>query len=1287
MDARRKQRHHRPPKPTHETISSGKDRAMQRFIFLFVSFIIALTAPVLHAAELAKPSRQINVLPEILILNSYHPGYAFSDDEQAGVVDVLRAKDKTWVPVIEYLDLKRLPDGKHLAELKKLFRQKYQNKKFSVVIAMDNPALEFAIDNRAELFGNAPIVFCGINNYNPSLLKGRTDVTGIVEAIDIAGTIEVMLRLHPETQEIFSPHDYTATGLAVRKELEALVPRFGAKIRFRFTDPLTMEELLKELERLSRNSLVLEIGFITDKSGRTFGISETTKLFYEHSPVPIYSTYEQRLGFGIVGGKLLSPRIHGANAARVALRVLAGEKASTIPIVYESDSQFMFDDKVMSRFGIPLSALPEGSAVINKPLSFYAAHRIVILTALGIIGFLSIVISLLAINMIQRKRSIEVIRVKDERFKVITSSNPDHILLQDNELRYSFVLNPQMGLTEQDMIGKTDHDFLSKEDADKLAEIKRQVLNTGRAAHVEVPLTSSTGEQQFFTGSYIPKLDAKNQIDGLIGYFRNITEQKQVESRLRESEEWHRSILQTAMDGFWCVDLQGRLLEVNETYCRMSGYSVQKLLTMSTADLEAFETGTDTAAHIRKVMKQGEDRFESRHRRKDGTIFDVEVSVQYKPLQGGRLVVFLRDITDRKRTEEIIRKSEDKFSKSFHSSPILTAISTIKEGRFLDVNEIFIQTLLFSREEVIGKTSSELGFFANPVQRQTIRKITEEKGYARNIETQIVAKNGQIIDGLFSAEPITINNERCWLTVMVNVSEHKRAEEALRESEEKFRNYIESAPDGVLITDETGRLIEMNNSSCRLTGYSKEEIVKISIRDLLAEESMEDGLAHFRKAMETGAATADLWHNHKDGSKRCLTVDAVKLSETRIIGFTKDITDRKRSEEDHRQLQERLQRAEKMEALGTLAGGVAHDLNNVLGIVVGYSEMLLDEIDAASPLRDDMVKIMEGGHRSAAIVQDLLTLARRGVHARNVFNLNDAVRDCRKTPEFEKALSLNPKVSIKTDLEADLLNMMGSPLHIGKTIMNLVSNAIEAMPYGGLLTVATSNRSLDMPVQGYDAVNAGDYVVLTIADTGEGISASDIKHIFEPFYTKKVMGKSGTGLGLAVVWGTVKDHHGYIDVRSEVGKGTTFTLYFPVTREEMAEAGTTIPLSDYIGHEESILVIDDIKEQRELAAKMLGKLNYKVKTVSSGEEAVAYLRDEKADLIVLDMIMDPGMDGLDTYKAVLEIHPKQKAIIVSGFSETDRVKEARAIGAGDYIKKPYVQEKLGLAVRKELDRK
>jgi CheY-like chemotaxis protein/two-component sensor histidine kinase len=366
---------------------------------------------------------------------------------------------------------------------------------------------------------------------------------------------------------------------------------------------------------------------------------------------------------------------------------------------------------------------------------------------------------------------------------------------------------------------------------------------------------------------------------------------------------------------------------------------------------------------------------------------------------------------------------------------------------------------------------------------------------------------------------------------------------------------------------------------------------------------------------------------------------------------------------------------------------VAHDLNNVLGVVIGYSELLLMDADKSRSIGPSLVKIMNGAQRAAAIVQDLLTLARRGVTGRDVLNLNKIIADCQQSPEFEKLSSYHSAVKIRTDLEADLLNVSGSSVHLGKTLFNLVSNASEAMPKGGIVTIKTANQYLDKPIHGYDEVREGDYVVLSVSDTGEGIPAADLKRIFEPFYTKKVMGRSGTGLGLAVVWGTVKDHNGYINVESEEGKGSTFTLYFPVTREDITTEAAAISISEYMGKGESILVVDDVKEQCDLAAGMLRKLNYNVARVSSGEEAIAYLKEHKIDLMVLDMIMDPGMDGLDTYRSVLEIHPRQKAIIVSGFSESDRVITAQALGAGAYVRKPYVIEKLGLAVKTELDRK
>ena len=492
-----------------------------------------------------------------------------------------------------------------------------------------------------------------------------------------------------------------------------------------------------------------------------------------------------------------------------------------------------------------------------------------------------------------------------------------------------------------------------------------------------------------------------------------------------------------------------------------------------------------------------------------------------------------------------------------------------------------------------------------------------------------------------------------------------------------------------------GRMIFLNEAGCWMLGIEPDRVDEFNIQDVIPEHLLKMVRTELLPAlMRDGAWEGELqYRNLKTGrltdvyASTYTIADPVSKASLYFANVSRDITERKKAEEEREKFTERLQRAEKMEALGTLAGGVAHDLNNVLGVLVGYSELLLDDIPLESRLRSHVEKIMGGGVRAAAIVQDLLTLARRGIHSASVFNLNSIISDFQKTPEFENLSLSHPRVQTKTNLATDLLNINGSPPHISKSFMNLLTNAVEAMPSGGTLTVTSGNCNLDSPIHGYDDVREGDYVFLSVSDTGEGISDADIKHIFEPFYTKKVMGRSGTGLGLAVVWGVVKDHNGYIDVQSEQGKGTTLTLYFPVTREEMAQTPVAMPISDYMGNDEQILVVDDIKEQRELAATMLGKLNYRVQTVSSGEEAVEHLKTHQTDLIVLDMIMDPGMDGLDTYRRILEIYPKQKTIIVSGFSESERVRFAQSLGAGIYVKKPYVIEKLGMAVKKELSKK
>ncbi len=401
----------------------------------------------------------------------------------------------------------------------------------------------------------------------------------------------------------------------------------------------------------------------------------------------------------------------------------------------------------------------------------------------------------------------------------------------------------------------------------------------------------------------------------------------------------------------------------------------------------------------------------------------------------------------------------------------------------------------------------------------------------------------------------------------------------------------------------------------------------------------------------------------------------------------KEIDERQKSDNEKKILKERLIRSEKMEALGLLAGGVAHDLNNVLSGIVSYPDLILMQLEKNSPLLPMILTMQQSGQKAAAIVEDMLVLTRRGVTSNEVVNFNDEViADYMASPELKKLQFFHPEVTIGTELAPDLMNMRGSAVHLRKVIMNLVSNAAEAQPHGGRIIITTENRFVDQPFQNYTHVNEGDYVVLTVEDFGIGITAEDLNHIFEPFYTKKAMERSGTGLGMAIVWGTVEDHHGYINVASIPQQGTRFELYFPATLDQKIEKDKSIVINDYMGNQETILVIDDIAEQRKIARALLTALNYKVTTVGSGEEAVGYLLENQVDILLLDMIMAPGMDGLTTYRQILKIHPDQKVIIASGFAENRRVKEAQRLGAGEYIRKPYTIDKIAIAISAELAR-
>ena len=512
----------------------------------------------------------------------------------------------------------------------------------------------------------------------------------------------------------------------------------------------------------------------------------------------------------------------------------------------------------------------------------------------------------------------------------------------------------------------------------------------------------------------------------------------------------------------------------------------------------------------------------------------------------------------------------------------------------------------------------------------------------------------------------------------------------LQRSEERYRDIFENVSDFLYYHDLEGRIIETNRSFQRVSGYAPRELHRKSIREMMPAEHREAFDAYLSQIKRDGQFEGTLRLLKKDGSefiveyKNSLIFD--HDTAVGVRGSARDVTERLMALKEKKGLEKQLEQAQKMKAIGTLAGGVAHDLNNILSGIVSYPDLLLMDLPPDSHLREPIRTIRDSGRKAAAIVQDLLTMARRGVTVTEVADLNTIVADYLASPEHAKIMSYHPEVVVECELVDTGLNIMGSPVHLAKTLMNLVSNAAEAMPDGGSLHIRTENRYVDIPVQGYDIIVEGDYAILEVSDTGVGISASDRKRIFEPFYTKKIMGRSGTGLGMSVVWATVKDHKGYIDVVSDIGHGTTFTLYFPVSRKMRTEETLPTSIESYMGRGESILVVDDVSEQREIASVLLRRLGYQVATAPSGEAALERVGANPPALVVLDMIMDPGMDGLETYQKLLAINPGQKAIIASGYSESEKVRAALRLGAGAYLKKPYLLEKIGRAVRDELDR-
>lgn len=547
------------------------------------------------------------------------------------------------------------------------------------------------------------------------------------------------------------------------------------------------------------------------------------------------------------------------------------------------------------------------------------------------------------------------------------------------------------------------------------------------------------------------------------------------------------------------------------------------------------------------------------------------------------------------------------------------------------------------------------------------------------------------VDNIVTKRPLTKSDMNLLMGVAYQTAVSifsANAFRSLQRSEERYRSLYENAPTAYIsISVDDAVIVNCNAAAVRLLGIERGNLIGSSLLSHVAGDKESQMRAQWMHQLLLNGQSL---HNeaieliHQDNRSIWVNVSLEPFidAQGRIIEGRCILVDT--TEQKH--LEEQLRHAQRMEAIGTLAGGVAHDLSNILAAIVSYPDLLLMDVPVGSPLHDPLVKIKGAGMRAAAIVQDLLTLSRRGVAITEVVNVNDTLREYLESPEYDDLMARHPKLEIKMDLAPDLVLIKGSSVHLTKTVMNILLNAAEALPNGGKIHLSTMNQTIVADDPG-DPKRPGRYAVLSVEDNGHGIAPDDLKRVFEPFFTKKVMGRSGTGLGMAIVWAAMQDHDGFVDIDSQLAEGTTVRLYFPATMEKRRLQPSLSQVIECKGKGEEVLVVDDDTEHREIAVRMLTRLGYSVTAVSDGEAAIAkFEANQRPEVVVLDMMMGSGLDGLSTYRSLLGLNPDQKAIITSGYAESIRVKKARELGVGAYIKKPYSHKELGAAVRYEIDR-
>ncbi|MDA3886262.1 MAG: PAS domain S-box protein [Candidatus Delongbacteria bacterium] len=757
-------------------------------------------------------------------------------------------------------------------------------------------------------------------------------------------------------------------------------------------------------------------------------------------------------------------------------------------------------------------------------------------------------------------------------------------------------------------------------------------------------------------------------------------------------------ITENVSDVIITLDMDGKITYITPSIEDYLGYTPEEFID---AGVEKFLSRRSMRAVAKDIIfrKQEPAKFkevntyEMELKRKDKHRIWVElktVGISEGEKKVGFLGIF-RDVTKRRKNERFLKFQSDVM---YNISDEVVITDT--KGKILYVNKAVLLHTGLKRKDLIGKT-------------QTVKKATGSDSITKKELIETVNKDGKW-EGILSSELPNGNHRvassRCKLlyddykkpiaiiAISTDITDQISIEEELKESEKKYRLLITNVSDVIWTSYKDFNINFITRSVGHFLGYDPEAFLKMKQTEYLSPDAL-DKISKLKRRINYNFNSVNfpiIFNAQlicKDNTRKWAEAKINPLLEEdgEVVGFVgvwRDITSFILTTERNKTLEDRLSQGEKMEALGRLAGGVAHDLNNVLTGIVAYPDLLMLKMDDDDPLRKKVMAIKKSGEKAASIVEDLLSLSRRGVNKFAPVNVNKAVKDVLESPEIEKLQIYHSKISIKFSEDKTTPSISGAEFQISKVLVNLLTNAAESIENDGEIFISTKFESSKNRTLRFSNIPEGDYTVLSVTDEGVGISKEDQKRIFEPFFTSKTMGRSGTGLGMAVVWGAVKDHDGFIELTSKVGTGTTFDLYFPALAGTSPIDEVKLDRKSYQGNGERILVLDDEEVQLDIAESLLSEINYKVKVTNDVKKINSLVKSYDPDVILLDMILGDDKDGLDVYNEIIKTRPKQKIIIISGYSESERIKEALKLGAKKYIKKPYTIEDIAVNIKEVL---